>query len=199
LLATSRGYLNDRNVSDQDRAAFFASLEAVFSDDGADGLNLPEKLIPVWKDVLNSIARHLSATPALVPVASDDNLNQLIEEVHASPQTSSAEPVSTSPVQQGGDEGESQDVSVESLSEPPVPPSAKPPPPPRAKLDVIMTESEHELLSKALEQKRGSPSKTLSGEIPADPQLDASVLAKASSSDFKIDGSAPLSASEGWQ
>jgi hypothetical protein len=211
LLATARDFLDARNVSEEDRDEFFASLEAVFNEGGTDEFTIPDRLTPVWKDVLQSISQHLWAIPALVAVTADDKLHQLIEGIRASPQKSFAERVNTSPVRLGLDQP-AEDLSEESEPEPP------PPPPPRAaKLEIVMTESEHEALRKALERRRESESRSLaainpfeepsellrdaepsvSEEIPADPHIDVPPLVvRASSSDFKIDRSAPLSSSE---
>jgi hypothetical protein len=200
LLAKARLYLDARDVSDSERAAFFASLEAALTDDSTDGLVISERLIPVWKDVLRLIGRRLHLIPAAAPVTADAQLHQLIESHRASQKKSFAEQMTTSPIRNAsaGPAAAASPADFESTAT--ISPCAPAEPP---KLEVVMTESEHELLRKALGQRSESKSKYTVVFAPPDRvsgsedvplfQLDASAVVAASSSDFKIDAVTSLS------
>jgi hypothetical protein len=221
LLAQARAYLDDHKVNVHARIDFFRLLEAILTDDDVNEFVIPEKLIPIWRDVLELIGQHLFETPARIPETADHKISTLIDLSHVSPQKSFAERVSTSPVRQRTEPSVTQELSQDIESEPPPPENIEPPPP--AQYEVIMTESEYEFLRNALAQKQETQSKSVivsipSGssstpeEIPADSQLDTSVvtqldtsvvtqldtsaITRASSSDFRVDGSAPLSGTE---
>jgi hypothetical protein len=203
FLLQARNLLDVRSVDSEARAAFFTSFKAILtSDDPEITLEIPQPLTNIWKDVLKLIGRYIHVTPPIEPVTADEQLFSLISRSRATPQASFAERVNTSPVR-----GSTPKTTVVDVPPPPntfdsysYSSSAEPPP----VHEVDMTESDYELLQEKLQKRRESQSKSAiiaipeggslpSDEVRAETTLDASAVATAISSDFKIDQVDPIS------
>jgi hypothetical protein len=207
FLEQARILLNNKNIDQSTRIAFFAALESVLTDPNADSLDLPPQLTPILKDVLKLIGRYIYSLEP-VTLTADEQLRKILEQNRASPVKSFAERVSTSPVRDAtkGDEGEGES------NETPIPQqfsqdfvsSSEPgaPPPQPTLFSVEMTESDYEFLKEKLKERKASqsrsavieiPSASASDEVVDDVPLDASAVGPAVSSDFRIDGVTSLS------
>jgi hypothetical protein len=177
LLVQARTLLDAKGVGSAGRAAFLSSLEEVIAgDDPGATLDIPPPVTAVGKDVVSLVGRHISATPPQEPITAEEQLRELLLRNRTAPPVPFAERVNTSPVRVG---------ATKAAADAPV----------RA---VEMTESDYELLQDKIKRRRESQSKSTVLTIPADGDLpsdevrdegslDASAVAAAVSSDFKID------------